>query len=178
MSDRPFSTTFFDYDFAGLLHNYTNLVAYSKPKQRQIYNPVQQLSVTLRSNRIWRIQGYLSGQKQKPHTRCWCPYNASLLKQQVVNQIPLHPSPRCVHLGPSLESLTSMSSRSQQSLPFTISSMAQALLIQTTTTTCCPIYPSPAPVPFDMIPRVFHRFPAFWQKMFQAHLFHLPQTWN
>lgn len=33
-------------------------------------------------------------------------------------------------------------------------------------------------MPFDIIWRVFHSFLASRHKMLQAHLFHLPQTWN
>lgn len=36
----------------------------------------------------------------------------------------------------------------------------------------------PVIMPFDMILRVFHSPSASWHKMFQAHLFHLPQTRN
>lgn len=113
------------------------------------------------------------------YPKCWSPYTASLLKQWAVNQIPLHPPPRCAHQGPNLESLISMSSCSQQPLPFTISSMEKAqpswfrqLLLPYICKSC------PVIMPFDIILRVFHSPSASCNKMFQAHLFHLPPTWN
>lgn len=33
-------------------------------------------------------------------------------------------------------------------------------------------------MPFDIILRISHSFLTSWHKMLQAHLFHLPQTWN
>lgn len=86
------------------------------------------------------------------------------------------------HQGSSLESSITMSSCSQQPLTFTISSKAKAQLIQTSTTTCCPNalpYSScPTTMPFNIILRISHSFLTSWNKMLQAHLFHLPQTWN
>lgn len=55
-------------------------------------------------------------------------------------------------------------------------------LIQTSTATCCPnVLPyrsCPAAMPFEIILRISHSFLTSWHKMLQAHLFHLPQTWN
>ena len=105
------------------------------------------------------------------------------LSQQAVNQTPLHPSLKGVHhQGSSLESSITMSSCNQQPPTFTISSKAKAQLIQTATTTCClhvlPYRSCPATMPFDIILRISHSFLTSWHKMLQAHLFHLPQTWN